>query len=137
MLRPVKLDAAGNPRSKQSNKRRLDDPLPIEEVISVGFVLTNMDPPPDLRQDHKVDVFVLKTHCVVGLVGIFIGNAIGEWIWIYLAAAALIYAFFEEYRILVGRLLLVGRQGHRTFPRLNVAGGRFGQVEISPGHRAP
>ena len=39
MLRPVELDAAGNPRPGQADQRGLDDGLVVNQIVAVGLVL--------------------------------------------------------------------------------------------------
>ena len=52
VLRPVELDAARHPRSGQSNKRRFDHRLPVNQVVAVRFVLHDVNASADLGQDH-------------------------------------------------------------------------------------
>ena len=49
MLRPVEFDAAGDPWARQTHKSRLDHILPIEEIVSVGFVETDVNAAANLR----------------------------------------------------------------------------------------
>src|SRR5438132_1141386 len=43
MLRRVELDATRDPRPQQANQRRLDDALPVEEVIAIADVLSDVN----------------------------------------------------------------------------------------------
>ena len=52
MLRPIELDASGDPWPGKTNERRLDHVLPVEEVISVRLIESNMDAAADLGQHH-------------------------------------------------------------------------------------
>ena len=103
VLRPVELHAAGDPRAQQTDQRRLDDVLAVEEVVAVRLVQADVDAAADLRQDHQPDVFVLEVDCLVWLVELLVANPVGEGIRIHLAAAALIDPLVEEHRIAVRR----------------------------------
>jgi len=56
----VPLDAAGDPRADQSDERRLDHVLPVEEVVAVGLVNAREDPSADLRRDTDLQVLVSR-----------------------------------------------------------------------------
>ena len=60
MLRPVEFDATGDPRPGQADQRGLDDVLPIEKIVTVGLVLTDMNAAADFRQDHDAEEFVFR-----------------------------------------------------------------------------
>ena len=59
MLRPVKLHPTRNPRTGQADQRRLDDILPVKNVIPFRFVPRGMDAASDLREDHHLKKFIL------------------------------------------------------------------------------
>jgi hypothetical protein len=58
MLRPVELDAAGNPRPGQADERGLDDVLVVNQIVAVGLVLNGVDAPADFRQHQHAEKFV-------------------------------------------------------------------------------
>ncbi len=62
MLRPVKLDTAGDPWTCQADECRLDDVLPIEEVVTVCLVQPDMDAAANLRQHHQTQVGILNVY---------------------------------------------------------------------------
>ena len=43
MLRPVELDAAGDPRPIQPDQRRFDDAVVVDEMVAVGLVQCHLD----------------------------------------------------------------------------------------------
>ena len=45
MLRPVELNAAGDPRSCQPYQCGLDDLVVIYRIVAVGFVIHTLDAP--------------------------------------------------------------------------------------------
>ena len=66
VLRPVELDAAGDPRAGETDEGRLDNVLPVEEiVVAIGFVLADENAPADLRQEHEPHEFVLQADRLV------------------------------------------------------------------------
>ena len=60
VLRPVELNAAGDPWSQQSHQRRLDHVLPVKEIVLVGLVETRVNSPANFGKDHQLDIFVLE-----------------------------------------------------------------------------
>ena len=60
MERPVELEAAGNPRTQNTDQRRLDDMLAIEKVVAGGFVLGPEYPPSQLRKNADAQEFVFQ-----------------------------------------------------------------------------
>ena len=72
MLRRVELDATRDPRPQQANQRRLDDALPVEEVVAIADVLSDVNAAADLRQDHQSDVLVLEVDGLPGTVDLVI-----------------------------------------------------------------
>ena len=58
MLRPVELDAAGNPWTGEAYQRRFDYVLAVKEVIAVCFVQPHMDSAANLRQHHHANEFI-------------------------------------------------------------------------------
>ena len=103
MLRPVELDAAGNPGSCQANQRWLDDTIVIDEVIAVGLVARHLHTAAQLRQQHDFEVFVFQKNRCIGLVGLLVGDTFNNWMGIDDATAALINPIFQKHRILVWR----------------------------------
>ncbi len=53
MLRPVELDSTRNPGPQQAHQRGLDYVLAIEKIVSVGFVLPDVNASADFGQDHE------------------------------------------------------------------------------------
>ena len=136
MLRPVELDAAGNPRPGQADQRRLDDGLVINQIVAVGLVQDGVNAPADFRQDHHADEFVFDPDGLPFALDRFFGNAVGEGQRINRAAAALINALFQEHRILVRRRGEPGGKGDGSRRDTNwrrwAHGGKAEVLGISP-----
>jgi hypothetical protein len=118
MLRPVELNSSRYPGTCESNECRLDYILPVEKVITVSLVVSNVNSPTDLRQDHDTQILILKMDrlpCVFARLG---GNAIDDRQRINLSAAALINTLFKKERIGVRLRRQVGSHHYRFLPRL-------------------
>ena len=109
VLRPVELDAAANPRAGQSDKRRLDDILAVDEVVIVRLVTSHVDAAAELRQDHDSDELVLQMNGRPRVVVRNIGDAVIEGQRIHSAAGALINTLLDEHRIAIGLARRKGR----------------------------
>ena len=103
VLGPVELDAPGNPRAGQADQGRLDHILPVKEVISIRLVLTDMDTPSDLRQDHHPEELILQMHRIPGALLADLADPVEKREWINFAATSLIDALFKKHRVLVRR----------------------------------
>ena len=66
MLRPVELDAAGDPGAQQADERGLDDVLAVDEVVAGVAVLDDVDAAADLGQQHDAQVLVLEVEGLPG-----------------------------------------------------------------------
>src|ERR1700761_1622607 len=53
MLRPVKLDSAGDPGTSKTNQRRLDYVLTIKKIIATEFVVPDVNASPDFGHNHQ------------------------------------------------------------------------------------
>ena len=78
MLRPIELDAAGDPGSQQSHEGGLDDILAVDQVIARMAVLDDMDAAADLRQDHHAQVLVLEVDGLPAGRRAHVGDAVGD-----------------------------------------------------------
>src|ERR1700747_1383653 len=105
--------------------------LPVKKIISIRSVLPDVDTASDFRQDHQMQVFVLKKNGFVGFIEFLVRNAIRKGVRIDLDAAALINPLLEEHGILVRRLLGISRDYYDIFPGSDTVAGRFRQF-ISP-----
>ena len=127
MLRPVELDAAGNPRPGQPDQRGLDDALVVNQIVAVGLVLNRVDAPADFRQHHHAEKFIFDPDRLPFAVHRLFRDAVGEGQGINLAAAALINPLFQKHRVLVRRRGQIGRDdqfllpgGHERLPNSSV-----------------
>jgi len=91
MLRPVEFDASGDPWPREPDEGRLNHILPIEKVVSVGFVQPNVNPSTDLRQYHQAQIRVLDVHRFPRLLDCRLCNAIHKWKGVDPAAATLVH----------------------------------------------
>ena len=78
VLRPVELDAAADPWTRQPHQGWLDDVLAVDEVVAIGFVAGQVDASAQFRQDHQADELVLQVHRRPGPRLRLIGDAIVE-----------------------------------------------------------
>jgi hypothetical protein len=62
VLRPVELDAAGDPRARESDERRLDHGVAVEEVVTGAAVVPHVDPAAQLGQHQHPQPPVLQVH---------------------------------------------------------------------------
>ncbi len=121
VLRPIELDAAGDPRPGQADQGRLDDRLPVDEVVAVGLVLGDVDAAADLRQQHDAEILVFQPNGLPGAIGRRLGDPIGAGQGIDPAAAALVDPALQEHRVALGQVgqiggdhLLGDADGHRV-----------------------
>jgi len=128
MLRPVELDAAGDPRTGQADQRRLDDVLAIKEVVAVHEILTDMNAAAQFGQDHEADELILEMNGRPGAIDGRGFNAVNHGKRINAAAGALVDALFEEEGIPVRRGRHPGAHCDGLFPCFHRAGfgGRSG-----------
>ena len=114
VLRPVELDAAGDPRAGETDEGRLDNVLPVEEiVVAIGFVLADENAPADLRQEHEPHEFVLQADRLVFDRLRFVEDLVDERHRVDLAAGPLVDAFLEEHGVLLRGSHRIGRQRQR------------------------
>ena len=114
MLRPVELNAAGNPWPGEADERWLDNQLMVDGVVAIRFVLQDVDAPADFRQHHGADKLVLDPYGLPFAIHRLFRNAIREGQRVHLPAAALIHALLQEHRILVRRSGQI-RWNHQIF----------------------
>ena len=109
MLRPIEFDPAGNPWTGEADERGLDDGLAVDGVVSVCFVLEDMDPAANFREYQRANKFILDPDSFPFAVNRLFSNAIREWQRIYFAAAALVNAFLQKHRVFVRRSWEISR----------------------------
>src|ERR1051326_6670341 len=120
MLWPVKLNAAANPGSRQSDECRFDDWLAVNQIVTVGFVLHYMNAAAKLGQHHYSKKLVLNPNRLPATFNWLFSNAIYKWERINFAAAALIDALFKEHRIFVRRGGQLGWNERVFYPNDNI-----------------
>ena len=102
MLRPVKLDSSGNPRTKQTDQRRFDYMIVIDKIIPIRFVVSSLDSSSKFRQNHYLQIFVFQINGPVGFLHLIVPDPVYCRIRVHFAAASLIDTFFKKNRIFSG-----------------------------------
>ena len=60
MLRPVELNATGNPGAGKTDKGGFDDALVVNQIIAVGLVENRMNATTQFRQNHYAEELILE-----------------------------------------------------------------------------
>ena len=116
MLRPVKLDAAGDPRSGQSNQRRFDHTVVVNKVIVVCLIQRALDTAAQFRKDHDLQVVIFQPDRVPDFICPGEADLLSGRVRIQFSARSLIHSFLKEHRILVCLSCLIGLNLHILFP---------------------
>ncbi len=116
VLRPVELNAAGDPGTAQADKCWLDDLIVVHKVIVVGLVIRALDASAQLRENHHPDVLIFKVHCLPDMIRLFPADLLRGRIGINLPGAALIDPLFEKHRVFVRFSDLIGRDDDLFLP---------------------
>src|SRR6201995_6072744 len=99
VLRPVELDATGDPRAGEPHEGGLNDVLAIEEVVAGALVQPDVNAATELWQHHEPQELIFDVHCLplprlrFGRHGVDNGQRIDA------AIATLVDALLEEQRI--------------------------------------
>ena len=78
VLRPVELDAATNPWTKQTYEGRLDDVVVVDEVALGNLVVRHLHATAQLGQYHHLDIFVLQPYRLILLVHLLVGYRLDD-----------------------------------------------------------
>ena len=116
MLRPVKLNAAWNPRSGKPYQSRLYHMIIINEMTFSNFIVCHLYTSAQFGQNHDLNVFVFDKNSIVFLIHFLIRHRFNHRIRIDHPATALIYAFLQEYWILLRFAYFISRYNHLFFP---------------------
>ena len=108
VLRPVELDAAGDPCARQAHQSGLDHLVAIDEIVLAHLVPAAEDLSAQRGQHLGCDVLVFQLVDFVFHIPLFIGDAIGIGQGIEPPAGALIGLLFKEHGQLVGFFGYVG-----------------------------
>ncbi|MNJ36733.1 hypothetical protein D3C77_315330 [compost metagenome] len=101
MLRPVELNPSGYPRSSQTDERRLNYPVVIDEIIVVRFVDGAIYAPANLRHNFNAHVFVFQNRHPIGNRRFIVFDFINDRMRVYSPCTALIHSFLQKHRILI------------------------------------
>ena len=132
VLWPVELDSAGDPWTGEAYKSRLDDVLPIEEIVAVDLVETDVDAPANFRENHEPQIFIFDVERLPRMVVPLGRNAIDKGQGIHASAAALIDALLKKHWIRIWRLWQVGEDVDWLLPGFHgtaLSNWSFRQVE--------
>ena len=116
VLGPVKLDATTDPGTSQSHEGRLDNVIVIHKVALLDLVVRHLDTSTQFGHHHHFDILILQEHHLPLVWRGFIGYRLNHGIWIHHPTRALIDAFLQEYRILLGLSYFIGRYGNYFSP---------------------
>ena len=130
VLRPVELNASGNPGSGQSHQRRLDHMVIINKIIIVRLVIGPLDPAAQFRQHHHLQVLIFQPDRRVLLVGLLFTDFLHRGIGIHLSAASLIHTLVQKNGILFRFSDFVGGNCNLLHPHLCLAHGKPPFFEI-------
>ena len=86
VLRPVKFNAAANPRPRKSYKGRLDNLIVIYKVIVSCFVVRSLHSATELGQNHYLEIIIFKEYRFVFFVNFFIADFVNNRVRINFAA---------------------------------------------------
>jgi hypothetical protein len=102
MLWPIELHSTRDPWTGETNQSGFDDILPVEKVVAVSLVKTNVYAAADFRKNHQAEIFIFKVYRLPHLFCRFGRYAINEGQRIYASATALIDALLQEHGITIG-----------------------------------
>jgi hypothetical protein len=130
VLRPIELNATGDPRAGQADQRRLDDVLVVDHLVVVGLIENRMNSPANVRQNHHAQELILDPYRSPLLRMRLLGHAIRERKRVNLATAALVHPVVEKYWVLIGSGWRIGRQSDFPSPRLDAQNAVFSRRVI-------
>ena len=120
MLRPVELDAAGDPGACQADQSRFDHMVVVDEMAFLDLIVCHLHTSAQFRQDHHLYIFILQIDCVIRLVFAGIFNLFNHGIRIYHPAASLVNTFFQEHRVLFRFTDAIGGEKDIFFPNFYI-----------------
>ena len=83
MLRPVKFNTTGNPRSCQTYQRWFNYMVIIYKIISICFIICSLDSATQFRKYHHFKILILQINCLPCLIFFDIFNLLYHRIRIY------------------------------------------------------
>jgi len=113
MVGPVELNTARDPGAKDTDERRLDDMLTVEEVIIVALVHGGEDAAAQGGDDDQLEKLVLKTDNFIFLVDqLFFAGLDDHLVGVGIAGGALVDAVLGKHGQLFTGSLRIGRDDH-------------------------
>ena len=106
VLGPVEFDPSADPRAGEPDECGLDHIVSVEEVIAVGLINGDVDPPAELGQHHESQITVLEVYRLPLHGFARRGDPLGERQGIHPTARTLVNAPVEKH----GELAGVGRR---------------------------
>src|SRR5574344_911901 len=119
MLRPVELNTAADPWTREPHQCRFYHMIIIHKVTLIDFIVSHLYSSTQFRQNHHFDVFVLQPDSMPFLIHLLIAYLLNDRIRIHSAAAALIYSILQKNRILLRCTNLIRWDDDRFFPSFN------------------
>ena len=98
VLRIVKFNSAGNPRSGKTYQSRLNNFVIVYEVIITDFVISAQNFTSFIRKYLRHNILVFNGIHIIFNIGFLIADAIGKRERVYSSACSLIWLFFEKHR---------------------------------------
>jgi hypothetical protein len=112
MVRDVPFDAARDPGPDQTDQRRFDHVLPVNEVVAVALIDGLKQAPADLRQDPDANIFIFQVNDAIELVRFDIGERVVERVRVNTAFRSLRALTEEEHRVRLGVSGQIGWDRH-------------------------
>lgn len=119
MLRPVELNAPGDPRTRKADQSRLDYAVIIDKIIVIRLVERPVDPPSKLRHDLYAQIFILQNNQLVRSILLHIRDALNHGMRVYTPRASLIDSFLQKHRTRISGARLIGWYNHTGLPYLH------------------
>ena len=116
VLRPVKLDATRDPRTRQTHQGGLDDVVIVHKVTLFDLIVSHLDTSAQLWQDHHLDIFVLNVDGLPLLIHLLVGDRLNDRIGIDHTTRTLIDSLLKEYRVLLGVSYFIRWYRHQLSP---------------------
>src|ERR1035437_4026840 len=101
VLRPIELDAAGQPRSRQTDQGRFDDVVVVDERVTVGLVVCVLNPPAKTGHAHQLEILILQEPNPMLFLDFLVTDSVDDGVRIDASRATLIDALFQKHRVAI------------------------------------
>ena len=120
MLRPVKFNTTGDPRSGQSDQSGFDNMVIVDEMAVFNLIVRHLYPSAQLGKDHHFYIFVFQPNSMVTLFLAGILYLFNHRIRVNHTTASLVNTLLQEHRILFSFANTVGRKKDIFFPNFHI-----------------